>query len=429
MTDKLIFISCGQQTSEEKQLGTSIKNLIDSIPGYKAYFAEYVQNLDALATNVFDGLRKCSGVISILHERGLVLNEDKTEWGYRSSVWINQEIAVLAYRKHFEGVDIPILVFKDEKIRLEGAMTSLIINPKPISTESDILETIKKWLKSSELSLNSLASDELFYSKWQKLSDNSIKVLSALIDEGGIQTKETAVKICLRDNYKFSKNDASNSIRNAKPEFIKTDLVKLISNLHSGDELSINPIWKWHIIREVNKIKGIKQLNRKGVIFSSSEEKNAVQVSARDISDLFGSNDSRFLIEVENYIKEDLSKNSFNSDQEQIDYLIRHLALSQIYQAFEQCYASIFGSQIFLLKKLNEALGNGRDNNFVKAHFLHVQELFKPSFNEWSYDSYMRYLFENQLITQKDNILHISVKGIGFLVWLTKAGRDENKLL
>ena len=39
MTERLIFVSCGQQTPEEKRLGTSVKQLIDSQPGYKAYFA------------------------------------------------------------------------------------------------------------------------------------------------------------------------------------------------------------------------------------------------------------------------------------------------------------------------------------------------------------------------------------------------------
>lgn len=255
MSDKLIFISCGQQTTEEKKLGTVVKELVDSLPGYKAYFAEYVQNLDGLAKNVFDGLRKCSGLISFLHERGFVTTEGKKEWGYRSSAWVNQEIAILAYRKQFEEIDIPILVFKDEKIRLEGAMTSLIVNPIPMSSESDILEKIKSWLEATEFPSSSMSSDERFFSKWQKLSPASIKVISALIDEGGANIKENAVRVCLQEKYEFGKNDASNELRNAKLEFIKTDLVKLIHDINSGDELSISPIWKWHINREINKIK------------------------------------------------------------------------------------------------------------------------------------------------------------------------------
>ena len=253
MTEKLIFVSCGQQTAEETNLGTSVKQLVDSQPGYKAYFAEYVQNLDALATNIFEGLRKCSGLISFLHDRGLVTTQDHNEWGYRSSVWVNQEIAILAYRKQFEGIEIPILVFKDEKVRLEGAMTSLIVNPIPMKSELEILKQIKSWLKSTEFPLSSSINDDRFLSKWEKLSSTSRTVISALLDEGGTNVKESSIKMCLREDYGMEKNEASKAILDASCEFTNTDLVKLIHNIHSGDEMSINPTWEWYISREVKK--------------------------------------------------------------------------------------------------------------------------------------------------------------------------------
>ena len=253
MTQKLIFVSCGQQTTEEKNLGTSVKQLVDSQHGYKAYFAEYVQSLDALAKNIFEGLRKCSGLISFLHDRGLVTTQGNKEWGYRSSVWVNQEIAILAYRKQFEGIEIPILVFKDKKVRLEGAMTSLIVNPIPMKSESEILKQIESWMNSTEFPLSSSANDDRFLSKWEKLSSTSRTVISALLDEGGTNVKESSIKVCLRENYEIGKNEASKAILDARLEFINTDLVKLIPNIHSGDEMSVNPTWKWNITREVNK--------------------------------------------------------------------------------------------------------------------------------------------------------------------------------
>jgi hypothetical protein len=174
------------------------------------------------------------------------------------------------------------------------------------------------------------------------------------------------------------------------------------------------------------KLKHVKQVNRSGVTFTSPEEKGAIQVSARDVSDLFGSNDSRLIIEMEDSIKSDLAA---IPEQDKMDHLIRHLALAQIYRSFEQYYAIIFGSQISLLKKLNEALGRGRDSVFIKTHFQHVQELFAPDFDDWTVDTYMKYLFDCKLVTQQDNMFHITIRGIGFLVWLTKAGRGENKAL
>jgi len=253
MTDKLIFVSCGQQTEEEKRIGAFVKKLVDSKQGFKAYFAEYVHSLDTLAKNIFEGLRICSGLISFMHERGLVITNGNKEWGYRSSVWVNQEIAILAYRCQLEGVEIPILVFKDEKVRLEGAMTSLIVNPKPIKKESEIITQIESWLASTEFPFMGPAIDNRFNSKWEKLSPMSRKVISALLDEGGINVKESSIRSCLVEGYGIGKDGSSKAISDAKLEFINTDLVKLIHNTYSGDEMSINPTWGWHISREVKK--------------------------------------------------------------------------------------------------------------------------------------------------------------------------------
>lgn len=195
-------------------------------------------------------MRKCSGLISFLHERGLVTLDGDKAWGYRSSVWVNQEIAILAYRKQFEGIDIPILVFKDKSVRLEGAMTSLIVNPIPIVSEEDILMKVESWLQTAVFS-NLSGTDDRFLSKWQKLSSSSQKVIFALLDEGATNVKESAIRICLREKYGMDKNEASQTISKAKLEFINTDLVKLVENIHSGDEMSINPTWQWHIRKAV----------------------------------------------------------------------------------------------------------------------------------------------------------------------------------
>ena len=83
----------------------------------------------------------------------------------------------------------------------------------------------------------------------------SRKVIAALLDEGGINVKESSIKSCLRDNYGIGKNEASKAVSGAGLEFINTDLIKLIHNIHSGDEMSVNPTWEWNISREVKKLR------------------------------------------------------------------------------------------------------------------------------------------------------------------------------
>jgi hypothetical protein len=70
MLENLIFVSCGQATDEEKSLGLRIKDAIERMPGFQAYFAEAVHELDALGRHVFDGLLRCSGAVVVLHDRG-----------------------------------------------------------------------------------------------------------------------------------------------------------------------------------------------------------------------------------------------------------------------------------------------------------------------------------------------------------------------
>ena len=250
MNNQRIFVSCGQRAHEEKSLGLAVKSLIDATLGFEAYFAESVHDLDALGRNVFDALCGCSGAVVFLHERGTVLDASGSQWGYRSSAWVNQEIAVLAYRQFLESRKLPILVFKDERVKLEGAMTALIVNPLPMVDTAEVVKLVRSWLESQSFSAG---SDDVFLEKWSRLSDMSRKVLVCLVDQGGNQVKQSAVRGALRVTFDVPKIEASTAVRQAVAEFISTDLVKLIDNIHSGDELSVHPTWEFQLRRAVAK--------------------------------------------------------------------------------------------------------------------------------------------------------------------------------
>jgi hypothetical protein len=243
---KLIFVSCGQLTEVEKELGGAVKSLIDDTEGFEAYFAETVHDLATLAHHIFDALHRCSGAISFLHNRGSVTVSGGESWGVRSSVWVNQEIAILAFRQFAESASLPILVFKKDDVKLEGAMTSFILNPLPLLGVQDALVRIKDWLKSVEFA--PCLADE-FSEKWNKLSLNSKKVLSSLADEGGQQVKEISIWRKLQQKYAFSRNEADKVVRDAKLQFIDTGLVICDHNIHTGNEMTYHPTWRWYLAR------------------------------------------------------------------------------------------------------------------------------------------------------------------------------------
>jgi hypothetical protein len=247
---KLIFVSCGQWTDEEKQLGSAVKSLIDGTDDFEAYFAEMVHDLAALAHHIFEALHRCSGAISFLHGRGSVTGFRGENWGIRSSVWVNQEIAVLAFRKFLESTNLPILVFKDSDVKLEGAMTSFIANPLPLMNTNDTLSRIKEWLKSAQFA--PCLTDE-FELKWNRLSLNSKKVLNCLAYEGGQQVKEINIWRKMKQKYGFSGNAADDAVREATLQFIDTGLV-ICDHNYTGDEMTFHPTWKWYLARAARTV-------------------------------------------------------------------------------------------------------------------------------------------------------------------------------
>ena len=246
MSDRLIFVSCGQLREDEKCLGQRIKAEIDGTLGFKAYFADTVQDLSSLSSHVFDALRRSSGAVIVLHPRGEVCNAEGKVLGIRSSVWINQEVALLAYRQFFEKRKIPILAFRDPALVLEGAMTSFIVNPKSSVDEDTVLAEVRRWL-TEEAITGAKDEADVFQSKWDALQDNDRTILAALIAEGGRDIKEQSVRRRLINHHGFEKNLASEVLRKRRIALSEENLVKLRRNANDGDEMSLHPYWEWYV--------------------------------------------------------------------------------------------------------------------------------------------------------------------------------------
>jgi len=246
VTDRLIFVSCGQLRPEERRLGQRIKSEIDATHGFKAYFADTVQDLSGLSAHVLDALRRSSGAVIVLHPRGEIHADDGQVLGIRSSVWINQEIALLAYRQFFERRAIPVLAFRDPSVALEGAMTAFIINPKPSVDEITVLAEVRRWL-AEEASSGAMEEHDVFQAKWDALQADDHSILGALIAEGGRDIKEQSVRRRLIKHHGFEKNRASQVLLERRIVLSKENLVQLRHNVNDGDEMSLHPYWEWHI--------------------------------------------------------------------------------------------------------------------------------------------------------------------------------------
>jgi hypothetical protein len=135
--NKTVFISCGQQTENEKQLGNSIQDLVRELTPFEPYFAEFHTSLEGLSKNIFRALNQSAGFIAVMHQRGYVNPPGDV---FRASVWVEQEIAIAAFLHSALGKHINIAAYIQPGIALEGARQQLLLNPRVFENNNDVLE-------------------------------------------------------------------------------------------------------------------------------------------------------------------------------------------------------------------------------------------------------------------------------------------------
>jgi len=133
-----VFIGCGQRNSREKGIGLACKEYFDS-KGFIAYFAEEVHNLDALTDNIFRHLKNSEYFVFIDFKR-----ENLPSGKFRGSVFVNQEIAIAAFRKQIEFPEIETVVFHEKGVIREGIVEHLIANPIYFSGKEDFMKKVKE---------------------------------------------------------------------------------------------------------------------------------------------------------------------------------------------------------------------------------------------------------------------------------------------
>ncbi len=131
MSEKpLIFISCGQYTQAEKQLGADVCALLRELrPDVEPYFAENQSDAEGLSNHILKALFRSAGFICIMHERGELKTPDDKRI-IRGSLWIEQEIALTTMMNVCLDRSIPVLFYCQPDITLEGIRSVLLLNPR-----------------------------------------------------------------------------------------------------------------------------------------------------------------------------------------------------------------------------------------------------------------------------------------------------------
>lgn len=177
-------------------------------------------------------------------------------------------------------------------------------------------------------------------------------------------------------------------------------------------------------------ISRVTSIGKEGVKAAPTPEAQREKKKTEAVQELLlAIGDSIVLRDIEGRIKSDLTDRELEIDGDTVKVLIKHLAAVKLLLEFEQVYNLIFGSQIYLLKKLNEVVGQGQNRQNVIAHFKHVREMFKSDLGDWSFEQYMAFLINRSLVTVDNETYHVTNFGVEYLTWMARNGRSENRPL
>ncbi len=178
-----------------------------------------------------------------------------------------------------------------------------------------------------------------------------------------------------------------------------------------------------------NLISGIKSVSKDGITVNQTNiDLQMEDKKKQTINELLSIESSPITQEIEKSINEELKTKGLNIEGDAVKVLLKHLAATQLELDFERIYNAIFGSQIHLLKKLNENSGTGRPIQFVDEFFLNVKNTFEE-FNDWNREKYCQFLIGSSLIILENNSFNITIKGNEFLTWIMKRGKTEERSL
>ncbi|MBT6230993.1 MAG: hypothetical protein HON76_20505 [Candidatus Scalindua sp.] len=163
----------------------------------------------------------------------------------------------------------------------------------------------------------------------------------------------------------------------------------------------------------------------------ASEQETEPEVDKEEIEKLLAVvGDSIVISELVDRIKAEMEEKGLSTHGDSVKILIKHLAGTRLLLTFEQIHSLIFGSQIRLLKKLNESTGIGKATDFVHTYIDIAKSTHADNLSSWDYNQYLSYLYSSLLIVDDDNNnIHITELGVEYLTWIIRDGRREDSPL
>ncbi len=248
MGTKTIFISCGQDEETEIKAGERVRNVVNADPDLKGFYAEHGGKGENLFARIMDALRTCSGAVFVVHGRGTI--DTHEERNMRASVWVSQELAILAYRIHAQHQDVPILMFLDDSVSREGILGRLSLQPHALSSLDEMERVLVQWLQ-KETFRDSYAS--IVAEKFAGARPDDRIFLSALIHEGCDDVSISTLKPIVRKMWSKERTEASRIVDDGYSRCHVLGLINQDIKFTGNNTATIRPAFRDELIPMVNE--------------------------------------------------------------------------------------------------------------------------------------------------------------------------------
>lgn len=171
----------------------------------------------------------------------------------------------------------------------------------------------------------------------------------------------------------------------------------------------------------INRIQNIKGAGMEVSCLTDKGQKEEKVIETKPISETLSQEIKNQLsssldeIKIEYSGKIEALKQESNKKEE---YLINELSLTNLALEFERIYRVIFGSQIQMLRILKEQVNGSLPSKSVISMFIFTQRSNDPNLNNFTFEKYMSFLTNNNLIASGVNFYKLTVKGIDFLSYI-----------
>lgn len=189
----------------------------------------------------------------------------------------------------------------------------------------------------------------------------------------------------------------------------------------------------WLVSKHPDKLYGPRDFRTDESFLKTLDQKQSIATTTgpetkKEIEDLMKYGEEFGVIKKqEDRIRADLTVRKLDFNNPTAGVLIRHLAASQVLRFFDNTYNTLFGSQIRLLRLLDQSK-EGLPENVVQEFFVAIQNA-NAALSTWDLVGYIKYLMSQGLVDKIDQTFRITKLGEEFLIWLSKSGNNENRAL